>query len=221
MIEKISYLKPSVVSLLRSIYLQYHFYYTKCYPFSQIKMEHRYKGGIGNNCLLSVDGTDCRIQKSGSMWSSHKFNKKASVFYEVALCIRTGDIYWVNGPFPCGCWPDISIFRESLMDELDECERVEADKGYIGESPEYCKVPGALYDHNLEYCAMKKRLVSRHETVNNCFKMFTCLAKPFCHGFTKYGWCFNAVAIITQLEFENGERLFDVDYDDNTSNRNA
>lgn len=65
---------------------------------------------------------------------SHKF-KHAGLRYEIAVCILTGDIVWVIGPFPCGAWPDISIFRFALKYLLDENERVEADDGYIGEDP--------------------------------------------------------------------------------------
>ena len=74
-------------------------------------MENRCKGDIGNNCLLSVDGTNCWIQKKGRKWSSHKFAKKAGVCYEVAVPIQSGDICWINGPFPCGDYADIMVFR--------------------------------------------------------------------------------------------------------------
>ena len=64
---------------------------------------------------------------------------KSGLRYEICLCIRTGDLVWVNGPFPCGNYPDISIFRSSLMSHLEEFERVEADDGCIGEHPQYIK----------------------------------------------------------------------------------
>lgn len=66
----------------------------------------------------------------GPRFSSHKFAKKSGMRYEVALCILTGDIVWINGPFPCGYNPDITIFRMSLLSHLEEHERVEADDGY-------------------------------------------------------------------------------------------
>ena len=83
---------------------------------------------------MSVDGTDFRIPNRGRAFYSHKF-KKSGLRYEVAVCIKTGKIVWINGPFQCGCFPDITIFQDALMHELLEGERVEADDGYIGEAP--------------------------------------------------------------------------------------
>ena len=97
---------------------------------------------------------------------------------------------------------------------LGDDERVEADLGYIGEHPTYCKTPSALYADNIEYVRMKKNVASRHETVNNRMKMFNCLTQVFRHGFEKHGECFRAVAVITQLAIENGEPLFPVEYND-------
>ena len=62
--------------------------------------------------MVSVDGTDCMIQKPSpfsSKWWSHKFNGHG-VRYEVGLGIQNGDIVWVNGTFTCGECPDIKIF---------------------------------------------------------------------------------------------------------------
>ena len=60
-----------------------------------------------------------------------------------------GDVVWVHGPFPCGDWPDIVIFRSSLISFLDEGERVEADDGYVGEAPMYIKCPKKdVYSHD-------------------------------------------------------------------------
>ena len=61
-----------------------------------------------------------------SFWS-HKFWNQV-LRYEVALCIKTGDICWINGPDKCGNWNDIIIFRDSLMLEVEEGKRVEADE---------------------------------------------------------------------------------------------
>lgn len=71
--------------------------------YSQIKWENRLLGATGDFCLVSVDGTDFRIYERHPFWSgwfSHKF-KGPGVRYEVAVCIKTGDVVWINGPFPC------------------------------------------------------------------------------------------------------------------------
>ena len=46
-------------------------------------------------------------------WHSHKFNGPG-LRYEVAICMLTGCTVWIMGPFPCGDWPDIEIFRFAL-----------------------------------------------------------------------------------------------------------
>ena len=44
-------------------------------------------------------------------WFSHKF-RGPGIRYELALCIRTGDIVWAYGGFPCGEWPDLKLARD-------------------------------------------------------------------------------------------------------------
>ena len=57
--------------------------------------------------LLGVSGVmDFCIPQHGQKFYSHKF-KKSGLCYEVALCIMTGDILWMNGPYEPGFWPDI------------------------------------------------------------------------------------------------------------------
>ena len=76
----------------------------------QIIWDNRFKLDKGNDCLVSVDGTDFQIAQKGPIFSSHKFSKTSGLRCEVALCILTGDIVWINGPCECGMWPDLSIF---------------------------------------------------------------------------------------------------------------
>ena len=62
-------------------------------------------------CKVTVDGTDFRIQEPipfNPKWYSYKF-KGPGLRYEVAICIKTGWIVWVNGPFPAGEWPNRKI----------------------------------------------------------------------------------------------------------------
>ena len=82
--------------------------------------------------MITVDGTDFRIREPtpfSPMWFSHKF-KGAALCYEVGVSINGGGIVWVNGPYACGMWPDISIFCARLMGMLRPGEMVEADNGY-------------------------------------------------------------------------------------------
>jgi hypothetical protein len=101
----------------------------------QIRLENRYMNDIGNICKMSVDGTDFRIrepQPFNPKWYSKKFNGPG-LRYEVGICIRTGWICWLNGPFPCGHWPDIWISRDYLVYLLDRDERLLSDGGYPGQ----------------------------------------------------------------------------------------
>ena len=164
--------------------------------------------------MSSVDCTDCRTQQKGRKFFSFKF-RKSGLRYEVALCIKTGWIAWINGPYPCGMYNDLQIFRDSLLSHLGPNERVEADDGYVGEAPQHIKCPKSFANPE-ETLAMQKRVRSRQETVNNRLKQWGCLNERFRHDTRKHGDVFRAVAVVTQLSIQNGEPLFSVDYDDNT-----
>ena len=167
----------------------------------------------GNNrwCTMTVDGTDFRVQQStvfDTKWYSHKF-KGPGLRYEVAVSINGGDIVWTNGPFPCGRWPDITIFRSGLMDNLLPGERVEADRGYRGQ-PDKIRIPDQF--ENLEEKKKKQRARSRHETVNRRFKQFNILKHEFRHNLHNHQIVFQSVVVLTQLSIKNGEVLFACDY---------
>jgi hypothetical protein len=178
-------------------------------------------------CKITVDGTDCRIEEPKQSefiilklkregkhdhpydprFKSHKFGK-AGLRYELGVCIRTGDIVWVNGPFPAGEWSDLKIYKLALRDMLDDGEWVETDNGYPGEST----------------CRMKKQFVSkvdrkakssalsRHENINSLLKDFGCLKQMFRHELEFHGTCFAACAAITQMAFDAGEKPWQCRY---------
>ena len=180
----------------------------------QIDLENRKIGDTGNDCLMSVDGTDFQIPQHGSAFSSHKYNMKSGLRYEVALCIATGSIVWFNGPFPCGRNPDITIFRIGLLSYLGEGERVEADDGYIGEAPRHCKIP--KYFQGSEREEMMQVVRNRQETINKRFKNWGILKQVYRNKekIHLHGEVFACIAVITQVAINNGEKLFDVEYDD-------
>ena len=131
----------------------------------------------GSTHFVTVDGTDLRINETlpfSSKWYSHELHA-AGVRYEVAVSIKEGHIIWVKGPFPCGEWPDIKIFRKYLKHALLPNEHVEADHGYSGE-PEKIDTPDEPMAFSRE---TKKMLHSRHETENNRFKQWGCLSVCF------------------------------------------
>jgi hypothetical protein len=187
----------------------------------QITFENRLKGDKGNDCLLSVDGTDCRIPEHGRRFCSHKF-KKSGLRCEVGLCVITGDCVWINGPHECGTWNDLMMFRNSIMSHLGENERVEADDGCLGEAPRFVKCPKSIANC-IDCDRMQQHVRNRQETINKRFKNWWTLKDVFRHEITDHGDVFRCVAIITQLQINGGERLFDVQCEDPWlgDNRNA
>lgn len=179
---------------------------------SKIVWENRKHGDQGNDCLVSVDGTDCRIpfqQASPESFYTYKHNG-AGLRYEVALCILTGWIVWVMGPFPPGDWVDVECFRFALKQKLDRFEHVEADDGYIGEDPGKVKVPGSMvHDQDEKQLYVRGRVRRRQETVNLRIKFFTCMNTVFRHHISFHGTCFKACAVLVQLAIENGHPLFE------------
>ena len=164
---------------------------------------------------MSVDGTDFQInepwpysKEENKKYYSHKI-KEPGLRYEVAVSIQHGDIVWINGPFICGKWNDLGIFRNGLMHYLDRNERVEADKGYAGEDPSTTKTPSGFtrVKKNLK---LQGKVRARHETVNKRFKQFGALRNIFRHDMRKHSCVFRAVVCITQISINQGEPLFSI-----------
>lgn len=92
---------------------------------------------------MSVDGTECPIQELNPfspIWYSHKLND-AGLRYEIGISLGTGNIVWANGPYRCGDYTDLMVFRDRLKSNLDIGEQVLAYSGY----PDFScclKVPG-------------------------------------------------------------------------------
>jgi len=180
--------------------------------YSQIIFEDR-KVNKNHDTHLSMDCTDCRMQQKGPLFASYKFKGKSALHYKVALGILSGEIKWLNGPYPCKDWPDINMFCDGLIKELDFGERVEADDGYVGESPYVTKVPSVVLTRSSEEAdAMQKRVQGRHETVNGRLKSFHILDQVYRHDPTQPGYVFRAVAVLVQLSIKNGDPLFSVNY---------
>ena len=130
----------------------------------QILWENQLNGDVGNDCLVSVDGTGFQIQEYGRKVCSHKF-RSSGLQYEVAVSIVNGSLVCINGPYECGLWPDIKIFQDSFLSFLGQNELAEADDGYIGEAPQYVKCPNSFTNPS-EGLQMQQRVCSCHETVN-------------------------------------------------------
>lgn len=155
-----------------------------------------------------MDGTDFRIFEPtpfNCKWFSHKFHGPG-VRYEVAVALHSGHIVWINGPFPCGRWPDLRIARESLIYQVNRNERMIADGGYK-DNNQYFTTPNGINDAASRWYAVAR---ARHETVNRRFKQFNVLCHVFRHSLRKHYICFSAVVNITQLSLETDQPLFQV-----------
>ena len=148
-----------------------------------------------------MDGTDFRIKEPHPFhksWYSDKFNGPA-VKYEVGVCIQTGWIVWLLGPFR-GSKNDHAISMEYLEHVLDDGERYIADKGYHSSS--------ALQPNNawtFEERHYMRVVRGRHETINRLFKRFRSIGNTFKRDHTKHGLFMYAIASIIQIGIMFGE----------------
>jgi len=187
-----------------------------CLARWQILWSSRRLNTVGNEvCYVTVDGTDFMIQEQRKPfwegWCSHKFNGPG-LRYEICVSIKGGDIVWINGPFPCGAWPDLRIFRRKLMLWLDRGEKVEADGGYKGEEL-FVQTPEWL-EFRPEAQQQAARARARHETMNSRLKDFKILSTTFRHNVKDHGSVLRACAVITQIGIKHGGKsLFHCDYD--------
>jgi hypothetical protein len=125
--------------------------------------------------------------------------------------VQTGWIVWVNGPFPCGTWPDLRIARESLIYALQRGEYYIADGGYH-DGNQWSVTPNGLHTFDQRQMAHVR---ARHETINRRFKQFSILRNQYRFSRDKHGMVFMAVANVIQLGIVNREVIvFDVDYDE-------
>lgn len=153
----------------------------------------------------SFDGTDCPINEPRPFhtgWFSHKFNGPG-LRYEVGFSVE-GHLVWFNGPFPCGSFPDLKIFKEGMAHDLDPTERGILDNGY---------------KHNL--CVSKDGLTqslkdihrpirARYETVNSRLKNSQVLHHPLGHLLDLHMYCFHAVAQVTAMLISTSDPLFTI-----------
>ena len=156
--------------------------------------------------LSTVDGTDCVICEPhpfSRAWYSFKHNGPG-VRYEIAVSTITRFIIWAHGPYPCGAYSDLKIFRLKLKGVLLPNEKVIADRGYKDEKcayfPSDMKYPDKLFS--------KSR--ARYETFNQRIKQFNMAGQRFRHHVSRHGVCFHAAANITQLMLEYESPLFEL-----------
>ena len=101
---------------------------------------------VGNDCLMTIDGTDYRIlqkraTRKGNAFGSFKYAGKSALCYKLlGVDILVGNLVWVSRAYPAGKYTDIAIFNSVLANCLKPGERVEADNGYV-RRPDKIKCP--------------------------------------------------------------------------------
>lgn len=160
----------------------------------------------GRAVKVTVDGTDFQTVEYTPFETgrkSHKFNGPG-LRYELAISVETCYIVHINGPFPCGEWPDLRIARNLIHSRLAGDEYYLADKGYrCGSGPAIMR--SALPpERQGEY----DFLMSRHETINRRFKEFAILGTRFRHEEEKHPMIFRCVAVLIQIDIESGHNTF-------------
>ena len=173
---------------------------------TQITWSDRLLSRPYQKAYISVDGTDCPIQEPqefNAKWYSFKINH-AAVRYEIGVTLRSKRIAWIHGPFPCGAYPDLSIFRLKLKGFLKADEKVIADSGYKDTK---CIIPDGL---NNEKSKLHSTLRARHERLNQCFKKVKVLSQRFRHNLELHSYCFCAVANIVHATLDE-HPLFEIE----------
>ena len=90
--------------------------------------------------MMSIDCLDWMCYEPGGRFDTQMYSKKHNgpgIKYEVGICIRTGLIVWINGPFKAGEMNDLQVFESMLEGLLYEWEFVEVDSRYRGNNERY------------------------------------------------------------------------------------
>lgn len=106
---------------------------------------------------------------------------------------------WVNGPFPCGEYPDVRIFKKFMAKRLEPDELVIADRGYRHDRCVYNSIHTNVFS----------KIRARHEIVNRRLKQFSALRVTFRHDLSLHSACFHAIANITKVILDS-DPMFDI-----------
>lgn len=171
----------------------------------QIDFDNRLDGNTRLGVYITIDGTDFPIKEPSPFsptWYGHKF-KNPGVPYEVGVCITTGWIVWMNGPYRAGTWSDLRIAKrpDGLRSVLLPGERYIADGTY--KCPEALIPYDAITWYETYYMSAAR---ARHETVNQLFKQFRVIRNKFSRAPEKHGLFTHAIAQIVQLGIMTGEK---------------
>jgi hypothetical protein len=166
---------------------------------------------------VTVDCTDMVSQETypfdPDLWS-YKLNGPG-YWYEIGVCIATGFIVWLNGPYKPKPWVDITIFRHRMMWALNNGEWIVGDGGYRdGLQFVIPKRAGAQWLREMTAMA-----TARHETINSRMKIWAILRNAYKYGqgseerMQRHGQTVNAIANVVNIWLVE-DPPFQCDYDD-------
>ena len=147
---------------------------------------------------------------------SHKLNGPG-LKCELAVCIKTSLIVWINGPFRGGKHDSV-IFRENLSGLLFDDEAVECDAGHGNDK----KLRTPDMGEQKSDRKMKADVQAQHEAVNGQLKQFDVLTTHFTHMkpnkegmMERHKTCFHAVAV--EKRVVHGTQIFATGLDHDVS----
>ena len=122
----------------------------------------------------------------------------------------------MNRTFTPGIYNDLKIFLEcGFANMLKENEQVEANGVYFSADPEFVKNRSGSW-HPQQFLNIRRTMMEMNEKVNNCLEFYGALRHTFKHSALEHREVFHEVAVLVQLQIENGKPLFVLmkDYDD-------
>ena len=133
--------------------------------------------------------------------------------YEIVLGLYTGYICSVRGPFPAGAFPDLKIANDKGLVQtlLTTGEKSVADGTYKNRRV-FVNGPPKWQQAQSTVQRVAQVAKCRQETVNSRikrFNIFNCL-RGFRHDMKTHGYCFHAIANMTQIELEIDAPLFSI-----------
>lgn len=133
------------------------------------------------------DKRDCStsyLSRIRPKWYSSSSNEAGSI-KKLAICVESGQVVQVIGPFPCRTLDDISIGNICLVHDIYPCGMIIPDRDY-STSKWIASNNWSLHVQNLRH-----RVHKGHESYNGWLKQFRHLGMPFKHFISKYsGVCF-------------------------------
>jgi hypothetical protein len=121
------------------------------------------------------------------------------------LSIAKCYIVHIRGPFLPGKYNDLTMARTGLHYKLPRGEWYLADRGYAASGS-----PAITFDMLRDENERKrmKRIRGRHETINRRFKEWGILGKKYRHDEDMHGYVFKCIAVLVQVDINQGNNLW-------------